>query len=78
MENCLVLWFLVIHGTLTAPKMDNLQNVANLTIGPVVDALEKLSWLGSSSHFIKLPFVDEKLVPVAASLGMGLPVIKVN
>ena len=54
-----------------------IQNIANQTIGPIFDSLEKLSWLGTSTHFIKFPFLDEKLAPIAVGLGMGLPVIKV-
>jgi hypothetical protein len=39
---------------------------------------EKYSWLGSATNFVNVPFIDEKIVPIAAATGMQLTVIKVR
>jgi hypothetical protein len=47
-------------------------------LDPVVKFLESLAFIGVQSHVIKLDYVDSKIQPVADSLGMALPLIKVR
>jgi hypothetical protein len=56
--------------------METLTKVAVATIGPCVDFLESLSFIGVNSHIVKLPAVDAMLQPTADSLGMNLCLIK--
>jgi hypothetical protein len=59
-------------------SMDVLQSITNSTLGPFFGFFEQFAWMGHATHVIKLPALDAQLAPVAASLGMGLPVIKVS
>eukprot|EP01038_Epipyxis_sp_PR26KG_P009308 gene9308-12542_t len=45
-------------------------------LAPVVSTLESYSYLGTNSHFVKLPQLDAAIQPVADSLGMELTLIK--
>ena len=47
-------------------------------LDPVIKFLESLAFIGVQSHVIKLDYVDSKIQPVADSLGMALPLIKVR
>ena len=46
-------------------------------LDPVVQFLQSLAFIGEDSHVVKLAFIDSKIQPIADSLGMGLPLIKV-
>lgn len=56
--------------------MEVLTKLTINTIGPCVDVLESLSWIGVNSHIVKLDAVDLALQPAADSLGMNLTLIK--
>lgn len=57
--------------------MEFLQTVTNSTLGPFFGFFEQFAWIGHATHVIRLPGLDAKLAPVAASIGMSLPIIKV-
>ncbi len=46
-------------------------------LDPVVDFLQSLAFIGEDSHVVKLHYIDSQIQPIADSLGMGLPLIKV-
>jgi hypothetical protein len=50
--------------------MDALHTLAVNTIGPVVDVLESLSWIGVNTHFVKNAVVV-RIEPSISSLTAG-------
>lgn len=56
--------------------MESLTALAINTIGPVVDKLESLSWIGVSSHFVKYAPLDDKVAELATTMAMDVTLIK--
>jgi hypothetical protein len=58
--------------------MEVLTNLTVSVLGPIVAALESLSWIGVITHIVEVPLLDAQLMPVAEGLGMDLTLIKVR
>jgi hypothetical protein len=58
--------------------MNSLQRLTNSVLGPFFGFWEQFAWIGHATHVIKTPGLDQQLMPVAAGLGMSLPIIKVT
>eukprot|EP01032_Pedospumella_encystans_P024458 gene24458-27664_t len=56
--------------------MESLTALAINTIGPVVDKLESLSWIGVSSHIVKYAPLDDKVAELATTMAMDVTLIK--
>jgi hypothetical protein len=70
------------HSTSRICRMDAVtETLTGLTVqvlGPIVGFLESLSWMGVLTHVVKVPMLDEALMPIADGLAMDLTLIKVS
>jgi len=56
--------------------VEPMTNLTVAIIGPVVDFLESLSYLGVNSHIVKSEFLDEKVAGLADGLGLDITLMK--
>lgn len=47
-------------------------------LDPVIAFLQSLAYIGENSHIVKLDYIDSKIQPIADSLSVGLPLLKVQ